>query len=412
MLSLQKLLVVASLMPAEAARSKHEYERVYHADELNFTKIEEHSKARQNPHVGGADGCVFSSQLKGKYKDEWVVGTGATACVWIAKKGGNPVAIKIAKGNGHQAEWQKECREMQQLRLDACTGGKESQQLAEAFLPTCLEVGQAGSDAYYVMQAAGTTGIADGAKKLKNNIPVQKAVFAQTVGAVYALHGIGWTHNDLHGHNIVMDNSNDIALIDFGEIKGHHRGLGYKHDVNSIWRWAAVLGNCPAKAQYPRLMKSFFSKKSKAELTERSQALLKCMKNKWKADAEFLKAFEVALTESIKITEDQHVEGLFRTKFIQKHLPALQNVYPWDGDGKCKASGLQVKKHVAAAPKKMGTGRPTKGDKVKELATGKCAEIIKDDKDPMSPYKIQYEDGTIKRQFLRVVQVAWASECA
>jgi serine/threonine protein kinase len=322
------------------------------------------------------------------------------------------VAVKVAKGTGKVGEWRKECNDMQQLRLDGCKAGGEAQRLAEMFLPTCLEVDQVGSVSYYVMQAAGTRGISDFAKKIKNDADTQKRVFAQTVAAVYSLHGIGWTHNDLHGHNIVLDSTDDVALIDFGEIKGHHRGLGNKHDANAVWRWAAVLADCPEGAQYPKLMKSFFSQKSKDELTARSKELLTCLQTKWKADQEFLTAFETVLTSAIKITEDQHIEELFNTKFIQQNLPPLKNVYPWDGKGKCSASGLDKKKQGAApkAPARLPTGRPTKGDRVKVKTTGKCATIMKDDRDGV-PYKVKYDNGEVQRMLLREVQVTWASEC-
>jgi len=261
------------------------------------------------------------------------------------------------------------------------------------------------------MQAAGTTGISDYAIKIKNDVAMQKLIFAQTVAAVYSLHGIGWTHNDLHGHNIVVDGTNDVALIDFGEIKGHHRGLGYKHDSNSVWRWAAVLADCPDGARYPTLMTSFFSEASRNELTARSEELLSCMKTKWQADQEFLDAFQLVLRSAIKITEDQQIKELFDTKFIQKYLPPLKNTFPWDGQGKCSASGLEKKKLSAPiAPQRLPSGRPTKGDRVMVKATGKCVEIINDDKDSV-PYKVRSDSGEVQRVALREVQVGWASEC-
>jgi len=364
-----------------------------------------------NPHVGGAEGCVFPDSLKKKYSKEWVIGTGATACVWIADVQGSPVAIKIAKGGGKISEWRKECDDMQQMRLAACRGGSQAQQLAEQFLPTCLEVGSAGSVSFYVMQAAGATGISDFARKTAHDLPLQKRAFAQTVAAVYSMHGIDYTHNDLHGHNIVLDASNDVALIDFGEIKGHHRGIGYKHDVNSIWRWAASLAHCPESAQFPRLMKSFFSQKNRQELAERKAQLMACLKVKWSVDDRFVHTFDSILSDVILIKEDQRVRELFDTEFVQENLPPLKNAYPWDGNGKCKASGLAKKQHVGLkAKKQVGGTRPTVGDRVRDAISKKCVTIIKDDKDSV-PYKVKLDDGTVERLQRRVVQVAWAPEC-
>lgn len=411
-----KTAVVATLMIASASRTKQTVAEMFpdlalNEDKFDVALIESHSRALQ-PHEGGAEGCKYPSELKEKYTDPWVIGTGATACVWIgkdAKNGGNPVALKIAKGTAKIAEWRKECADMQQMRRDACRAGGQAQQLAEQFLPTCLDVGTAGPVSYYVMQAAGSTGITDFAKKHKGNVPKQKKAFAQTVAAVQALHGIDLTHNDLHGHNIVLDANDDIALIDFGEIKGHHRGLGYKHDVNAVWRWAGELANCPENSQFPRSLGHWLSKKSKDELTERKGHLLQCLQTKWEVDEEFVTTMDMVLTDAIKITADQHIKELFDTEFVQSNLPALKNANPWDDNGKCSASGLDKKKHTGLKAPKM-SGRPTKGDWIKDKTTGKCAEIIKDDNDA-TPFQIRYGDGTVKKQFVRVVHVAWASEC-
>jgi len=366
--------------------------------------LEKETIAASSPPVG----CVWPDQLRAKYTEEYVVGQGATACVYLAKYKGQTVAIKVAKAsNNNFGMWQKECTEMQQLRLDACAKGGKAQQLAENFLPTCLEVAKSGSAVYYVMQAAGTTGISDFARTVQHDKVAQKHVFAQVVAAVFSLHGIGYTHNDLHGHNIVL-NGNDVALIDFGEIKGHHRGLGYKHDANSVWRWAATLANCPEDAQFPRTMKSFFSKASKDELTRRSQNLLSCLKASWSADDEFINSFARILEDAIKITPDQHINLLWESKFVQDHVGKLSTVFPWNGNGRCAASGL-AKKTLEPTQKKKPSGRPTVGSKVMDKRAKKCCEIIKDD-GSSQPYKCKYADGK-ESLFLRKELVTWASEC-
>jgi len=373
-------------------------------DALVVALLEKESVAASDP-----SGCHWPSELRTQYTDEYVVGQGATACVYLGKFKGQTVAIKVAKPNekNNLAMWQKECNDMQQLRLDACAKGGKAQQLAENFLPTCLKVDKAGSSVFYAMQAAGTTGISDFARTVKHDVTAQKHVFAQVVAAVYALHGIGYTHNDLHGHNIVLSGT-DVALIDFGEIKGHHRGLGYKHDANSVWRWAATLADCPEDAQFPRLMKSWFSKASKDKLTRRSQNLLSCLKQRWKADDEFIKGFATILEEAIKITPDQHVKLLWESKFVQENVGPLSAVFPWSGNGQCTASGL-AKKTLKPKQRKNSSGRPTVGDKVMNKQSRKCCKITEDDASTM-PYRCQYDDGS-KTLFLRKELVTWASEC-
>merc|ERR1719265_1609362 len=69
-------------------------------------------------------------------------------------------------------------------------------------------------------------------------------MFLRLWAAVYALHAVGYTHNDLHGGNIVVDDKDNVALIDFGEVVGHHAGKGYKHDINSLWQWSSVVLGC------------------------------------------------------------------------------------------------------------------------------------------------------------------------
>merc|ERR1719265_2004207 len=103
------------------------------------------------------------------------------------------------------------------------------------------------------MHAAGGRGIGSMIKELSRN-GHGASVFAQLVGAVTAMHGIGYSHNDLHDQNVViLDQSTLVALIDFGETVPLARGKrsgGYKEDENVLARNAAKLARCPADAQY------------------------------------------------------------------------------------------------------------------------------------------------------------------
>jgi len=84
-------------------------------------------------------GCHWNPTLGARYHDEFVVGTGATACVFLATDGeGATVAIKVAKQAGRDAMWRAECSDMQNLRIEACAAGQQFQENAERYLPTCV----------------------------------------------------------------------------------------------------------------------------------------------------------------------------------------------------------------------------------------------------------------------------------
>jgi tRNA A-37 threonylcarbamoyl transferase component Bud32 len=266
--------------------------------------------------------------MQARYRNERVVGSGATACVFLAeeKKSGSTVAIKVAKKLGKLAGWQKECSDMQRLRKRACAQGKEMLSLHENYVPTCIEVGQDGTQAFYVMHAAGINQIKSytGANALKT-AEEKKNMFVQFWASVYALHGVGYTHNDLHGGNIVVDDNNNVALIDFGELKGHHSGKGYKHDINSMWQWSSVILGC-TNAEWGLW--------PQAKLREVKGNFLKCLDQKIGVDSEFIKVMDVALEAAMMNDADQHLKEVFETKFMQSNLPPFKRLFLWsDMDG-------------------------------------------------------------------------------
>merc|ERR1740129_207742 len=104
------------------------------------------------------------------------------------------------------------------------------------------------------MHAADGKGIGDAWKKIPEGS--ERSVFAQLVGALTAMHGVGLSHNDLHNENVViLDRSGgaQVALIDFGEVvplpQAQYKG-GYKQDENLIARVAAELAGCK-DGKYP-----------------------------------------------------------------------------------------------------------------------------------------------------------------
>merc|ERR550532_3464571 len=139
--------------------------------------------------------CQWPAALEANYTDQYQVGTGATACVYLAKDTeGKPVAVKLSKSANKLESWQKECRKMQNLHLNACQTGPEALGLMETYIPTCLEVGGTRNEPYYVMHAAGTQRIAKAARSNGLSTADQAKVFSQLVAALYALHSQGWGH--------------------------------------------------------------------------------------------------------------------------------------------------------------------------------------------------------------------------
>lgn len=278
----------------------------------------------------------FPKNLESQYSNIRMAGTGATACVYLGDKNGVSVAVKVAKMDGKFSSFRRECSEMQDLRKAACSQSKEFLQLAQNFVPTCLEVGEetAGGKAFFTMHAAGTKGISKSERVKRNigfDVPQQKKAFAQMVAAVYGLHGIGFAHNDLHGNNIVFDADDELALIDFGDVtpaKIAYTGAGLKRDGNAIWRWGASLAGC----------KDFtfkYLKTPKSKQDEPRAKILACVRDAWSMDDASLSAFGDVVLASSAQKSDQKLGPLYKSAFVQANLPPLKNTFPWDETKGC-----------------------------------------------------------------------------
>ena len=95
---------------------------------------------------------MWDPKSSGSFSNRRVVGSGATACVWLkvgTNSGGKAAGAALAS-------WSAECRDMQLLRFDACKGGADILALHEMFIPTCTGVGPISNrGAYYIMQSHG-----------------------------------------------------------------------------------------------------------------------------------------------------------------------------------------------------------------------------------------------------------------
>lgn len=275
---------------------------------------------------------IWPAELDKKFRDKFVVGSGATACVFLGyDKTDTLVAIKVGKSSSGKAKeaalasWKAECDDMQSMRMKGCKAGPKILAMHEQYLPTCTEVGPHASGAYYVMHAAGTDAIKDAGAGLGFSVEQKKEVFAELVASVYALHVVDLTHNDLHGQNIVLDGT-QLALIDFGSLKTIERSWkkDYKRDSNGIWRWGAQLADCPLNAQWPN-----------PPTKPAAGAFLSCMKIFSGDDPTFMAAIAKLVDGNLQEAKKHFVEGVFESKFVQNHLPVTKSYYPWTGTAEC-----------------------------------------------------------------------------
>jgi len=308
------------------------------------TSIHLSGNARISTEIGTSDcDLSFYPDLKGRFEDQRYAGQGANGCVVLAKdkkNGGVEVAVKLAKrGTMKKKTWEDECARSRLLHKKACAAGDEQLLLAERYLPICLEVGGKDGAPFIVMHAAGGKGIGEKRSKLRGVDRV--SVFAQIVGALTAMHGVGLSHNDLHNQNVVIlarSESPQVVFIDFGEVvplsQAKYTG-GYKQDENIIAREAAELADCK-NAKYPFHAETIDVTKR----DERKQALEQCLKEKWgkgedeQSCGKFLRALGEVINEAYshqhhrKTVTSTKVVALYKTSFVQQHQPTLESLFP------------------------------------------------------------------------------------
>merc|ERR1719433_102910 len=81
----------------------------------------DHAEAQIDDEKQFRTNCQWPAALKSRYTDQYEVGKGATACVYLAKDiEGKLVAVKLSKSAGKLESWRWECQKMQRLHLNAC----------------------------------------------------------------------------------------------------------------------------------------------------------------------------------------------------------------------------------------------------------------------------------------------------
>jgi len=344
---MRHVVAIATIGFARAARLNIHDELEFEASAETFVMAESVSMASgffnltlDADHEAAGKLCsndFWPRDLNSKFTNHRYVGSGATACVFLATdKLGQTVAIKVgkvasaARKTAQLQEWTNECDDMKQLRVQACEGGKEVLKLHEHYMPSCFGVGSYSKGAYYAMHAAGPTPIRD-APNMGFTAEQSQKVFAQFVQAVYSLHVIGMSHNDLHGQNIVIK-GDSLQLIDLGSLKTTVRSWkkGYKRDSNAIWRWGAVLAGCGSDAQWPD------NKPGKAVVQVRADAFESCLKQKWSPDSNFMNALHILLGGDVEESKNHHILELYQTDWVQTRTPALKSKFVSD---ETKSSG-------------------------------------------------------------------------
>lgn len=276
---------------------------------------------------------LWPAEMSKDFKDEKLVGMGANACVFIAtdKATGKLVAVKRSKLTSTEGFdiWKEECDSMQQMRLRSCRAGQEFLGLNEQYIPTCIRAGQLSEGHYYIMHAAGITPLNE-KYKLSLTAADQKSLGAQIVAAMYAMHGIDRTHNDLHHGNIVLDNSKPpkVALVDFGEIVSVAESwtTDYKRDGAAIWRYLGEMARCPKPSWWQA------NKNTKAN----GDAFVGCMKTYSGNDKTFVSAIQKVVDGVLAENRDHGVVEVYLSNFIQNHLPKKrESIYPWKASEGC-----------------------------------------------------------------------------
>lgn len=244
--------------------------------------------------------------MKAAYPDAKFLNSGVRGCGFIATdaKQGATVVIKVAKGwpGNPRAKWENECNKMKRMHEAACQQGPAVLALAQTYLPTCIDFmpyAGAGEDPvpYFVMHAAPTTQF-HAVGQLRLDEAARKEAFAQLVAAVYSLHRAGWYHNDLHSRNVMIGESSghpEIAIIDFGKANQKAETGGYHHDASSLLEHLQRLVGCGGK-------------------------FLQCLEEKWGVDKASMKVIESWLANTKEHKQEQEVQKLFSTAFVQGHL--------------------------------------------------------------------------------------------
>jgi len=273
----------------------------------------------------------------------------AKDCVFSASDSlasGTEVEIKISKKTKKwQNSWQNSCTQARNIHEKACnSGGDEAKMLVERYIPTCLEGGVKNKTAYIVMHAASSKGIDEKRKELTEK--GSAVVFAQLVGALAAMHGVGLAHNHLHEKSaVILDKKGPplVAFINFDKVVELKNSLDSSGDSTGstdeifLVGEACKLASCPKGAEYPV--------SADTNISAHIEALFSCLKEKWddeshakkRPDNQFFNVFKQLILEAWNFQQWPPISGevhktkvlnLYHTNFIQANQLRLQQLFP------------------------------------------------------------------------------------
>jgi eukaryotic-like serine/threonine-protein kinase len=131
------------------------------------------------------------------------LGHGAHSVVYRATRGTKPCAVKVPRGTGRTARW---------AYRDAVSLAR----VRHPGLPRVLEVGEVGDLPYVVLELVLGQTLAERLRHTAPNEHETLGIVLELVDALSAIHDAGLVHRDVNPHNIVLDPSGSVRLIDLG----------------------------------------------------------------------------------------------------------------------------------------------------------------------------------------------------
>jgi len=255
------------------------------------------------------------SRFGDRYQNEFRVAGDKRGCVFTAEDthhNNAQVEIKFSRKAKDLKRWQKICKHSKTIQKEACLAAPDELKLVEHYFPACLEIGSEDEAFYMVRHSA--TGRPLKAASLKAG--ARKAVWAQMVGGVAALHSVGLCASDVSAYQTVLLQSmlaTRVVFDDTGDLVPLSSGCG--GDADFLAQQAALLAECP-------------------QAVETHEALSACLTDRWCSKSEpcdFVQVVQDALGKTTDSTS--RVLKLYRSAFVQNHQGDLESLFPASCDG-------------------------------------------------------------------------------